>query len=445
MGADAVLTLVAASLADMVLAGMVADALEQRLSLRTRVIQLGQLQRRQNCHALVSQCPADQLILILNGFGLDRERLASSGMVLVHPQPGAELFALAQRRGLVDVVRWPQDLERWCAGSNDLPQRVQSPLADNEAEAMQLLGSSEAMHKLRNRIARIAAFDSNVLLMGETGTGKERVAQAIHARSQRRDKPMVSLNCAALPEHLIESELFGYERGAFTGAHASHPGKFGMAEGGTLFLDEIGEMPRAAQAKILRVIESREFYRLGGARPQQADVRLIAATHCDLEAMCASNDFRLDLFFRLNVARLDLPALRDRADDIVPLAEHFLREGCRTMKQKPLRLTAEVQDALRAYAWPGNVRELRNAMEIALINSETACIELEDLPPHLMRWAASAIVRVDERAMLVSTLKQVNWNKSEAARVLNWSRMKLYRKLHHYELFALTEESSHGV
>lgn len=435
------LTLVAGERSDLALTGMVADVLEQQFFSLTQIIRMDQLTRHHRYHAFVTTAPAAHVHNLLDDIDLREIKTAGQGIVLIHPRPDGAHYALALRRGFADVIAWPHDLERWLASCQSLLNSTPPDSPIEEPCSMQLLGQSECMKKLRNRISRIAAFDSNVLLVGETGTGKECVAQAIHAHSARRDKPMVSLNCAALPEHLIESELFGYERGAFTGANNSHPGKFGLAEGGTLFLDEIGEMPRSAQAKILRVIESHEYYRLGGVKPLKTNVRLIAATHRDLEELSARDEFRQDLYFRLNVARFDLPALRDRVRDIVPIAEYFMRENCKSMKRKTLPISEEVRAVLCAYQWPGNVRELRNVIEIALINSESEQLILEDLPQHFGRLAVTIPPPPDERSLLLTALQNVQWNKSEAARVLNWSRMKLYRKLHQYGL-ALDDAAS---
>ncbi|QNM98664.1 sigma-54 interaction domain-containing protein [Chitinimonas koreensis] len=423
---DASFTLLAATHADLELTGRVARALEKRVA-RVHVLDDAPASGRQTCDAVVSSTTAERLGRLLDGLRLQPPRQGLP-IVLVHPQPDAAHYALALRRGLGDVIAWPQEIERWCStlgkdGEGDAAAEAAPPL----------LGRSEPMQRLRQRIERVAAFDSNVLLTGETGSGKECVAAAIHAASARRDKPMISLNCAAIPEQLVESELFGFERGAFTGAHAAQPGKFALAEGGMLFLDEIGDMPLAAQAKILRVIESREYFRLGGTRSQRSDVRLIAATHQDLGKLCEAGGFRLDLYFRLNVAHIELPPLRERGGDVQLLAEQFLAE-CHRRSCRKLAFEPAVREALAQYAWPGNVRELRNAVEVAAINADGGLIRLEDLPPQIMRWAATRQAPPDERSQLATLLERLHWNKSEVARELNWSRMKLYRKLKLYGL-----------
>ncbi|HYL17324.1 MAG TPA: sigma-54 dependent transcriptional regulator [Burkholderiales bacterium] len=437
-------TLLAATRADMPLAGMVAEALEHRSSCRVRVIAPGQMTRGESCHAVVTAAAADSLGPLLHTIqysilrGIDiGEPSAQSRPVLVHPRPDAGHYALALRTGIAEVLAWPKDFNRWQlapAGRTGVRDYDPAPALEAEAAEAQLLGASEPMVRLRRRIARVAAFDSNVLLLGETGSGKECAARAVHRLSRRRNKPLISINCAALPEHLIESELFGYERGAFTGAQTAYVGKFGLADGGTLFLDEIGDLPLAAQAKILRAIEGHEYFRLGGSRAIRCDVRLIAATHRDLDAMCARGEFRLDLYFRLNVARIDVPALRERRSDILSLAEQFVSEACESMRGSCLGFSPEARAALQAYGWPGNVRELRNAVETALICAEGEVIELRDLPAHILRWMERSATPGDERTLLVSTLRNTRWNKSEAARELRWSRMKLYRKLGQYRL-----------
>jgi DNA-binding NtrC family response regulator len=400
--------------------------------------------RGESCHAVVTAAAADSLGPLLHTIQHSAPRdieigepNASRRPVLVHPRPDAGHYALALRTGIAEVLAWPKDFNRWqLARAERTAVRGYNPAPALEAEAAeaQLLGASEPMVRLRRRIARVATFDSNVLLLGETGSGKECAARAVHRLSRRRNKPLISINCAALPEQLIESELFGYERGAFTGAQTAYAGKFGLADGGTLFLDEIGDLPLAAQAKILRAIEGHEYFRLGGSRPIRCDVRLIAATHRDLDAMCARAEFRLDLYFRLNVARIDVPPLRERASDILALAEQFVAEACESMRGSCAGFSPDARAALLAYGWPGNVRELRNAVETALICAEGKVIELRDLPAQILRWMQRSSAPADERTLLVSALRNTRWNKSEAARELRWSRMKLYRKLEQYQL-----------
>lgn len=298
------------------------------------------------------------------------------------------------------------------------------------------VGNSRATAALLDYLPKVACSDATVLITGETGTGKERVASTLHNSSKRSQKPFIAVNCAAIPDALIESELFGHERGAFTGASSAFPGKFGMADGGTLFLDEIGEMSLINQAKLLRAIEGQAITPVGSMRARQVDVRIIAATNIELEEKVEKREFRADLFYRLNVARLELPPLRDRPDDIEPIMQHFIAEQNRNRSTHVGCPDGELLGCMLQYHWPGNVRELRNMVEALFIDPPAGCrITLADIPPNFQRLLQgfTSIVS-NERDKLVSALRQTNWNKVEAARQLNWSRMTLYRKLAKYEL-----------
>lgn len=298
-----------------------------------------------------------------------------------------------------------------------------------------LVGSSRSMVDLRAYIPKVARSDVNVLITGETGTGKERVAESIHYESKRRDQPFVCVNCAAIPDSLIESELFGYERGAFTGAQDSYLGKLRLAGGGTVFLDEIGDMSLAAQAKVLRAIESREVFPLGGRRIAKVEARFIAAVNQELEPLLAENKFRRDLYYRLNVARIFLLPLKDRKEDIPELVNHYLGEFNERFQSSVQQPTEELLQCLMNYPWPGNIRELRNMVEAIFIDPPEGSISLKDLPEAFQRLFANyAIDIVPERDRMVSALYQTNWNKSLAAAKLNWSRMTLYRKLEKYQI-----------
>jgi two-component system response regulator HydG len=243
------------------------------------------------------------------------------------------------------------------------------------------------------------------------------------------------VNCAAIPDSLFESELFGYEQGAFTGAQEGYPGKLRMASGGTVFLDEIGEMTLSAQAKILRVLESREIFPLGGRSVSTVNVRFVAATNQDLEPLVAERKFRQDLFYRLNVARLHLPALKDRKEDIPDLLSHFVQQFNERYHRRVEGATGELLECLLSYEWPGNVRELRNLVEAVFIDPPEHRISLEDLPDYFRRiFSRYRVETLPERDKLVSILEQTNWNKKKAAREMNWSRMTLYRKISKYRL-----------
>lgn len=282
---------------------------------------------------------------------------------------------------------------------------------------------------------KIGRTDSTVLITGETGTGKEHLARYVHANSRRAGHAMLCINCAALPDTLLEGELFGYERGAYTGAHQSYPGKMKLAEGGTLLLDEIGELSLTAQAKLLRAIEEREVFRLGARRSETIDVRIIAATNQDLESMVSERRFRADLYFRLNVARVQVPPLRQRREDVPLLFAHYLQQMCQRTGVHVEGLSAEATDCLMDYAWPGNVRELRNVVEALFIDPPTGRIEPRHLPMNVIRpLRALADADTDERQRILSVLFKTHWNKCRAAEALNWSRMTLYRKISKYHI-----------
>jgi two-component system response regulator HydG len=291
------------------------------------------------------------------------------------------------------------------------------------------------MSELRAYIRKVARSDAVVLITGATGTGKERVAESIHNESPRRNRPFVCVNCAAIPDSLLESELFGYDRGAFTGAQGSYPGKLRAAAGGTVFLDEIGEMTLIAQAKILRVLESREIFPLGAMRMTTVDIRFVAATNQDLEPLVAEGRFRRDLFYRLNVARLALQPLKEHREDIPELFDHYMDQFNERYHYQVQRPTQALFECLMRYEWPGNVRELRNMVEAVFIDPPDGPISFEHLPQSFREVFAQYVVNSpSERERLVSALYQTNWNKSKAATQMNWSRMTLYRKLSKYQI-----------
>jgi transcriptional regulator with PAS, ATPase and Fis domain len=282
---------------------------------------------------------------------------------------------------------------------------------------------------------KVATTDSHVLITGETGTGKELAAQYIHQQSMRRTRPVVFINCAALPDGLLESELFGYERGAFTGAISAYSGKLKLADGGTVLFDEIGDMSPYAQAKILRVIETKEVYPLGGRRSVPLDIRIIAATNRDLERQVSKNEFRHDLYFRLNVARIHLPPLRERRDDIPLLIDHFVQEFSARFGRWIDGFSKEAMEILLRYEWPGNVRELMNLIERIFIDPPREKVAVGDLPESMHSpLPAPRKILPAERELLLYTLSQTNWNKSKAAERLHWSRMTLYRKIAKYRI-----------
>jgi transcriptional regulator with PAS, ATPase and Fis domain len=309
-----------------------------------------------------------------------------------------------------------------------------------------VVGSSPRWKDVLAQAARVAPTDTTVLLTGESGTGKEVVARFVHHASRRAGGPFVAINCAALPDQLLESELFGHERGAFTGAVSAKPGRIEQASGGLLFLDEIGEMSVSVQAKMLRVLEEREFLRLGGTRTLRADIRVVAATNRDLMDAIAKGTFREDLYYRLGVFEIHLPPLRERPEDIMELAVDFLKELGQTVGKAPAGISVEARDQLLAYRWPGNVRELRNAIERAVILADGAVIRPEHLPfasarPAIVDTSAGIALPASgldledvERSLVVKALTQARHNKSRAARLLGLTRSQLYSRIEKYGL-----------
>jgi len=279
--------------------------------------------------------------------------------------------------------------------------------------------------------------DSNVLITGESGTGKELAAKLIHCLSARREHPFVAINCAAIPDSLLESELFGFERGAFTGAIRQEPGKICLADGGTLFLDEIGDMTSFAQAKILRAIETRQIHRLGGRAAVDVDVLFVAATNQALEELAERHEFRLDLYYRLNVLEIELPPLRQRLEDLPLLIAHHITEFNRRFEMQVSGVGEELLARLSRYHWPGNVRELKNILEASFVSGPEGTITERDLPARF-RNKLDAIREApdarDERERLLAVLAQTQWNKSKAAKEMKWSRVTLYKKMARYSL-----------
>jgi transcriptional regulator with PAS, ATPase and Fis domain len=300
------------------------------------------------------------------------------------------------------------------------------------------VGQSPAWCEVLKRAIQVAATDTTTCLEGESGVGKEVVARFIHRASPRRRGPFVAINCAALPDSLLESELFGFERGAFTGAHLAKPGQIELAAGGVLFLDEVTEMTPAAQAKILRVLQEREFQRLGGLRPIRANVRVIVATNRNLHNAVTRGQFRLDLYYRLNVFDIRIPPLRERRQDIVTLAQAFLEERARSSRGVPVELTPAATDTLVRHEWPGNVRELHNALERATIVCEDGLIRAQDLSlapsPRVSVTVESTELNVVERQAIERAMRDVSGNKARAARQLGISRTQLYMRLRKHGL-----------
>lgn len=301
----------------------------------------------------------------------------------------------------------------------------------------EIIGESDAIRQVMAKVATVAQTDSTVMIRGESGTGKELVAMAIHSNSNRKYFPMITINCGAYTEGLLESELFGHEKGAFTGAMYRRRGKLEMADKGTLFLDEIGNIGRKMQMDLLRVIETRQFTRLGGDKQIQVDFRIISATNRDLEQAVKEGSFREDLYYRLNVFSITIPPLRERRSDIPLIARFFLNRFARSMNKPVTDISPETLDVLMRYHWPGNIRELRNVMERAMVGARGTCIEVGDLsfPFHPTQEPVEDLsLDAIERNHIQNILNRTNWNISQAAAILKISRLTLYNKIDKYRL-----------
>jgi len=349
-----------------------------------------------------------------------------------------ELIIAAFRAGVSDFFRPPLIYSRIAGEVKKILEGGDSGGAAGEISAEKgecppMIGKAKKMRDVRTFIENVGPLDTTVFITGETGTGKGLVALLIHRASRRHNQQIVSVNCAALPDNLVESELFGYEKGAFTGAEQAKMGRFEMANGGTLFLDEIGDMSPYAQAKVLKVIEEQENTRLGAKSSVPLDIRLIAATNVEPEDLLATGNFRKDLYYRINVARIHLPPLRERKEDIPRLISHCLLALNSRYGRRVCCLDDEAINALLRYDWPGNVRELKNLLESAFVNTGKDTITLADLPP-VVREEEQSLAPGSQRDKIISVLEATNWNKTRAASKMNCSRMTLYRKMAKYNL-----------
>jgi DNA-binding NtrC family response regulator len=371
-----------------------------------------------------------------------RQEHASLPLILVARESSEALAIAALKAGVSDYFREPWSIRELLASihqhvgnagsqSAHIANKVEIP----DPKGPQLIGVSGVTAAAREFIRRVAPADSSVIVTGESGTGKDLVAQLLHAHSPKRGQAFVAVNCSAIPDSLLESELFGYEKGAFTGAHGRKKGQLELAHRGTVFLDEIGDMTPYAQAKLLRVLETKELRRLGGSEMTPIDVRFIAATNRDIDRLIAEEKFRGDLYYRLNVARVHLPPLRERKEDIPVLADHFRRELNGRFGYSIDAVQGDVLEALLAHDWPGNIRELRNVLEATYLNTTTARISFADLPEYVRsRLEATKSIGHDERSRMITALLSTNWNMTKAARQLHWSRMTLYRKTAKYNI-----------
>lgn len=345
----------------------------------------------------------------------------------------------AMRHGAIDYVAKPFDNEdllmtaRRALNETRLQRQNQALKAeiDEDYPVSGIIGDCEAMQRVFERIRKVAPTDTSVLILGESGTGKELVARSVHDRSTRADGPLIAVNCAAIPESLIEAELFGHEKGAFTGAHGARRGLVETASGGTLFLDEIGELPLAAQARLLRVLQEGEIRRVGASHPIRVDIRLVAATHRDLSRMVEERTFREDLYFRIHVMEIRLPPLRERGEDLPELARFLLMKACRRLNRPPLRFSEEAMAQIRQYYWPGNVREMENAIERAVIlaDSTTVTADLLALPQSERESVSHALDLSLEDYFREFVLEhQDEFTETELARKLGISRKALWER-----------------
>ncbi|MDX9858319.1 MAG: sigma-54 dependent transcriptional regulator [candidate division Zixibacteria bacterium] len=361
----------------------------------------------------------------------------------------------AMKSGAYDFITKPLDTDHLCVLVNRALEnrrlRAENVLLREEAMAHQgfgnIIGQSRKMVELSQLVRKVATSDASVLLQGESGTGKELIARAIHTLSNRKDKSYITINSAAIPRELLENELFGSEKGAFTGAHARKMGKFEIANGGTIFLDEIGDMDISLQAKLLRVLQEKQFERLGGNKTVDVDVRVIAATNMDLQELIRQSKFREDLYYRLSVFPLVIPPLRERIDDIALLADYFIDKYCREMKKGQKSLTREASALLEKYHWPGNVRELENTIERAVILAEGKKISPDQLAIRLRRTSEiqlrdgaglkeiGAHAQMEaERGTILRVLREVRGNKRKAASILKIDYTTLFDKMKKYDI-----------
>ncbi|HWZ99474.1 MAG TPA: sigma-54 dependent transcriptional regulator [Candidatus Dormibacteraeota bacterium] len=369
-------------------------------------------------------------------------------LILISGQANIEMAVRATKLGALDFLEKPLSTDKLLITVENALRLSRLETENRELKKRlgkhTLLGGGPAMKKLLSQIDRVAASETRVCILGETGTGKELVARAIHERSPRKDAPFVTLNCAAVPAELIESELFGHEKGAFTGAASRHVGKFEQAEGGTLFLDEIGDMPVAMQAKLLRVLEEGEVERVGGDKPVKVNVRVVVATHRNLEDLVKQNSFRRDLFHRIYVFPLLLPPLRERPEDFAALVAHFAGQVAAQNGWKEKAFSADAIAELQKYSWPGNIRELRNVVERLVLLAESDTVGREDVQVTLPAAAGaggssqSALVSATgtlaertesfEKEVLLAEIRRNNFHMTNVARALGLERSHLYKK-----------------
>jgi transcriptional regulator with PAS, ATPase and Fis domain len=383
---------------------------------------------------------------VLNAFSIDQIKFIFADVTLCRGSVWHKFMDRISQLGnqLTLICYNPQNPQALYSLLGNPNPTITEPTAPHSIKAPLMIGDTPQFHEVLNLANRYAMHDITVLITGETGTGKEVMAQYIHSNGARADKPFVGCNMTAIPETLVESELFGYVRGAFTGAERNKKGFIEAAEGGTLFLDEIGELAPSIQLKLLRFLETRQYYRVGESTPKTSDVRIIAATNKELEEAIQGPGFRKDLYFRLNSARVILPPLRGRKEDIILMVANFVYQAC-TQFQKPLKkLSSSAKALFLNYPWPGNIRELKSVIESAAMVSDSDYITISDLPMNLQHYATGhreeigsrAIKNIEEgeKILIEDALRQTNGNKAKAAEALGISTRTLYRKLEKFEI-----------
>jgi len=408
---------------------------------------------------LVRNKPIDLLLTDLrmpklDGYALLKETAKISPLTRVIILTGhgtIENAVEAMKDGAADYLIKPVNVDELCMRVQRLLRQIDT---ENEVHLLReevdkkyhfdnIIGQSEPMQKIFAQIRKVAPTRAPVMVRGETGTGKELIASAIHNHSERRRQPFLKVNCGALTETLLESELFGHEKGAFTTAIKQRPGVFERADRGTIFLDEIAETSPNFQVKLLRVLQEGEFERVGGTETMRVDVRIVAATHQNLEKLIEDGKFREDLYYRLNVIRINLPALRERREDIPLLVRHFVNEFCDRNSRPPLKVHPKVLNALQQYSWRGNIRELRNRLESMVVYASGNELTVKDLPDDMapekseapsVTMPAGTSLRDMEKELIRATLLKTNGNRAESARILGMGRKTLYRKLDEYDI-----------
>ena len=383
---------------------------------------------------------------------LSQERKPSVPVILMTAYGTIEAAIEAVRKGAYDFITKPFDenellnvIKKALLESQKNKELISAYFEKEQYFLPDIIGSTPAMKQIFKMVHKIAPTDSTVLVTGETGVGKELIAKAIHSSSHRQNNTFIKVNCTAIPETLLESELFGYERGAFTGAITSKPGKFEIGHKGTVFLDEIGEIPLHLQTKLLNVLQDRAFERLGGIKTIRVDIRIIAATNIDLQAAVQSGKFRSDLFYRFNVVPILIPPLRERKDDLIPLTLFLLNKYAEKYNKKKRDISPEALAAFTNYSWPGNIRELENVLERMIVLSENDTLDINQVPleikgevtsrePSTFKDKMNSVSRITEKKMIIDALYKTNQNRTKAAHLLGISRRTLQNKIKEYGL-----------